>query len=89
MYNPMTAIEIITRLQNVFNPQGADKIKIERILNDPNISEAFYNQVDELNNTRRKTLEDKHGFLYFKLRPAESNNILKTAFFETLSAFCL
>jgi hypothetical protein len=85
----MNAIEIITRLQNVFNPQGANKIKIERILNDPNISEAFYNRVDELNNARRKTLEDKHGFLYLRLRPAESNEILKTAFFETLSAFCL
>lgn len=83
--NTMPDIETIAYLEHYFTPDcEADKIRLEKIKNDPTLTAECVKKIHKLNDLKRKEMEDKYGFLYFKLRTQMSNDVLKYAFIESI-----
>jgi hypothetical protein len=76
----MNSIDKINSLEKVFNLRWDNDKRLE-------MSDQFYKYLVDLNETRRKETECKYGFLYLKMRPDLSNEILKKSFSDTISHF--
>jgi len=83
----MSAVEVITYLESIINPNWIDNTKLQKIKNNIKMAEELVKNTEILNDYKRKELDKKYGFLYTKLRPQICNEILKECFIESLQQY--